>query len=161
MLAQFLVYATLNIFKVFNYSFYYGFCETCYNWNGFWPDSSNEISNYIFYSIPLISKYISQIKQFRKLLNPYNEPNRSNFRPLQPREDRTVFFISPHWSQYNSLLPLPRLPEPSISVLSNEYSTKLWMLPRQNAYMIPDEPKNDENSEARRPSGESQWTTTA
>lgn len=102
------------------------------------------------------------MKQFHKLWNPFNEPNKATFRSLQPREERTVFFISPHWSQYNSLLPLPKsLPEESISVLSPEYSTKLWMLPPQNAYMIPEEPKPkpEENSEVRRTSADSQWTT--
>lgn len=90
------------------------------------------------------------MKQFHILWDPYDEPIVRNFRPLQARKERTVFFISPHWSQYNSLLPLPKsLPETSISILSKEYATKPWMLPPQNAYMIPEppQPKKDDNAE--------------
>ncbi|KOB74950.1 putative major antigen [Operophtera brumata] len=83
------------------------------------------------------------IKEFRKLGDPWDEPNLRNFRPLQEREDRHVLFISPHWNQYNSLLPIPRVPEPSISVLSPAYEANLWMLPPQNAYMLPEEEEED------------------
>lgn len=77
------------------------------------------------------------MKEFRKLWDPWDEPNLGNFRPLQEKQDRHVFFIRPHWSLYNSLLPIPREPEPSMSIISPEYRTKLWMLPPQNAYMLP------------------------
>ncbi|KAL0882604.1 hypothetical protein ABMA27_001042 [Loxostege sticticalis] len=100
--------------------------------------------------VPRITLFASfeQMKQFRKLWDPWDEPNLRNYRPLQERGDRHVFFISPHWSQYNSLLPIPRVPEPSISVLSPEYQAKYWMLPPQNAYMIP-QPEEEEVEEER------------
>ncbi|CAG9794961.1 unnamed protein product [Diatraea saccharalis] len=92
-----------------------------------------------------LSASFEQMKEFRKLWNPWDEPNLRNFRPLQEQQDRHVFFISPHWSQYNSLLPIPRVPEPSISVLSPAYQANLWMLPPQNAYMLPEpEPEEQE-----------------
>ena len=73
------------------------------------------------------------MEQFRKIWDPWDEPNLGNFRPLQERQDRHIFYINPHWCQYNSLLPIPRvLPEPSISMLSPEYLKKPWMLPPQN-----------------------------
>ncbi|KAJ8727704.1 hypothetical protein PYW07_001823 [Mythimna separata] len=73
-----------------------------------------------------------QMKQFRKLWDPWDEPNLRNFRPLQERENRHIFYINPHWCQYNSLLPIPRIPEPSISILSHNYLKNPWMLPPQN-----------------------------
>ncbi|KAM3967331.1 carbonic anhydrase 1 [Aphomia sociella] len=88
-----------------------------------------------------------QMKEFRKLRDPWNEPNIGNFRPLQEAAERHILFIRPHWNQYNSLLPTPRVPEPSISVLSPAYETKLWLLPPQNAFMLPppeDVPVEDE-----------------
>ncbi|XP_028175796.1 carbonic anhydrase 1-like [Ostrinia furnacalis] len=98
--------------------------------------------------VPRITLFASfdQMKAFRKLWDPWDEPNRGNNRPLQEREDRHVFFISPHWSQYNSLLPIPRVPEPSISVLSPAYEANYWMLPPQNAYMIP-QPEEEKTEE--------------
>ncbi|CAB3239454.1 unnamed protein product [Arctia plantaginis] len=87
-----------------------------------------------------------QMMAFRKIWDAWDEPLLRNFRPLQPRRNRHVFFISPHWSQYNSLLPIPRVPEESISILSPEYQTKLWMLPPQNAYMLPQEEKQVEET---------------
>ncbi|VVD04680.1 unnamed protein product [Leptidea sinapis] len=95
--------------------------------------------------IPRKSIYASldQMKEFRKLWDPWDEPNLRNFRPLQERQNRQILFINPHWNQYNSLLPTARvLPEESISELSPEYKTKLWMLPPQNAYMIPEPEEN-------------------
>ncbi|XP_026322272.1 carbonic anhydrase 2-like isoform X2 [Hyposmocoma kahamanoa] len=101
-----------------------------------------------------------QMKQFHKLWDPYDEPIVRNFRPLQAKEERTVFFISPHWSQYNSLLPLPKsLPETSISILSQEYATKPWMLPPQNAYMMSEQTKKDDDAKAQRTSDEKQMIT--
>lgn len=87
---------------------------------------------------------VFQMKEFRKIWDAWDEPLLRNYRPLQPRRDRHVFFISPHWCQYNSLLPIPRIPEESISILSSEYQEKLWMLPPQNAYMLPHEEKEEE-----------------
>lgn len=103
--------------------------------------------NYLGYLHLIFFAYylcIFQMKEFRKLGDPWDEPNLRNFRTLQEREDRHVFFISPHWNQYNSLLPIPRVPEPSISLLSPAYEANLWMLPPQNAYMLPEE---DETSQ--------------
>ncbi|CAK1546235.1 unnamed protein product [Leptosia nina] len=88
---------------------------------------------------------LEQMKEFRKLWDPWDEPNRRNFRPLQERQDRHVLFISPHWNLYNSLLPTPRIPEESISVLSPNYEANLWMLPPQNAYMLSNEEETVEN----------------
>lgn len=85
------------------------------------------------------------MKEFRKLWNPWDEPNLRNFRPLQERHDRHIFFISPHWSQYNSLLPIPRVPEPSIAILSPAYKTRPWLLPPQNADLLPQENENGED----------------
>ncbi|CAG4916978.1 unnamed protein product [Colias eurytheme] len=85
---------------------------------------------------------LDQMKQFRKLWDSWDEPNLRNFRPLQERNDRHVLFINPHWNQYNSLLPIPRVPEDSISVLSPEYMAHPWMLPPQNSYMLPKEKEN-------------------
>lgn len=79
------------------------------------------------------------MRAFRKLWDPWDEPNPRNFRELQDRHDRHVLFISPHWNLYNSLLPTPIIPESSISVLSLNYQNNLWMLPPQNAYMLPTE----------------------
>ncbi|XP_045766038.1 carbonic anhydrase 2-like [Maniola jurtina] len=86
--------------------------------------------------VPRTTLYASfeQMKEFRKLWDPWDEPNLRNFRPLQEKEDRHVFFIRPHWNQYNSLLPIPWEPEPSIAIISPEYQAKPWMLPPQNAY---------------------------
>ncbi|XP_075972060.1 carbonic anhydrase 3-like [Anticarsia gemmatalis] len=94
--------------------------------------------------IPRITLFASldQMKVFRKVWNPWDEPLLRNYRPLQERHDRTVFFIRAHWNQYNSLLPIPRIPEESISELSPAYQANLWMLPPQNAYMLP--PKETE-----------------
>lgn len=72
------------------------------------------------------------MKQFRKLWDPWDQPNLRNYRSLQAREDRHVFFINPHWAQYSSLLPIPRIPQPSISMLSPAYLKNPWMLPAQN-----------------------------
>lgn len=72
------------------------------------------------------------MNEFRRLWDPWDEPNLGNFRPLQERQDRHIFFINPHWNQYNSLLPIPRVPEPSISLLSLAYRKNSWMLPIQN-----------------------------
>lgn len=60
---------------------------------------------------------------------------------------RHVWFVNPHWNQYNSTLPIPRVPEPSISELSPEYKNNLWMLPKQNEYMVVamEEQQNKEN----------------
>lgn len=97
-----------------------------------------------------MSQLYLQMKEFRRLWNPWDEPNLGNFRPLQEQGDRHLLFISPHWSQYNSLLPIPRVPEPSISVLSPAYQQNTWMLPPQNAYMLPENQTstvNEENKE--------------
>ncbi|XP_045446704.1 carbonic anhydrase 2-like [Melitaea cinxia] len=97
--------------------------------------------------VPRATLYASfeQMKEFRKLWNPWDEPNLRNFRPLQERHDRHIFFISPHWSQYNSLLPIPRVPEPSIAILSPAYKTRPWLLPPQNADLLPQENENGED----------------
>lgn len=88
------------------------------------------------------------MKEFRKLWNPWDEPNTGNFRPLQEKRTRHLFFISPQWSQYNSLLPIPRIPEPSISILSPAYLANPWMLPPKNAYMLLDsQPNGNDNEE--------------
>lgn len=84
------------------------------------------------------------MKEFRRLWDPWDEPNLGNFRPVQAREDRHVFLINAHWHQYNSLLPIPRVPEPSISVLSPAYVDNPHLLPPQNAYMIPKPPEENE-----------------
>ncbi|XP_053603806.1 carbonic anhydrase 2-like [Plodia interpunctella] len=106
--------------------------------------------------VPRITLFASfqQMKEFRKFWDPWDEPNLRNFRPLQERGERHVLFINAHWNQYNSLLPIPRIPEPSISVLSPAYEKNLWMLPPQNAYMLPEpepeeveETKNDNENE--------------
>ncbi|XP_021194409.3 carbonic anhydrase 1 [Helicoverpa armigera] len=75
---------------------------------------------------------LEQMNEFRRLWGPWDEPNLRNYRPLQERGGRHVFFINPHWAQYNSLLPISRVPEPSISVLSPAYRKNSWMLPPQN-----------------------------
>ncbi|XP_021208935.1 carbonic anhydrase 1 isoform X1 [Bombyx mori] len=85
-----------------------------------------------------------QMNEFRQLWDPWDEPNLRNFRPLQQNENRHVFFINSHWSLYNTLLPLPRVPEPSISALSPAYENNLSLLPPQNAYMLPEESKECE-----------------
>lgn len=87
------------------------------------------------------------MKEFRKLWNPWDEPNLGNFRPLQEKGNRHLLFISPHWSQYNSLLPILRVPEPSISILSPAYRLNLWMLPLRNAYMLPETQANEKDKE--------------
>ncbi|XP_050343841.1 carbonic anhydrase 2-like [Nymphalis io] len=94
--------------------------------------------------VPRITLHASleQMKEFRKLWNPWDEPNLRNFRPLQERQDRHVFFLSPHWSQYNSLLPVPRIADPSISILSTAYEKHPWMLPPQNANLLTQENEN-------------------
>ncbi|CAG5041445.1 unnamed protein product [Parnassius apollo] len=84
--------------------------------------------------------YIIKMAEFRKLWDPWDEPNLANYRPLQERQDRHVLFINPHWSQYNSLLPIPRIPEQSISILSPAYQEHPWMLPLQNR---PPDPKEE------------------
>ncbi|KPJ06002.1 Putative carbonic anhydrase 3 [Papilio machaon] len=91
--------------------------------------------------VPRVILYASteQMEQFRKLWDPWDNPNMGNFRPLQDVADRHVFFINAHWNQYNSLLPIPRLPEKSISVLSPAYQANPWMLPPQNRVSIPNE----------------------
>lgn len=85
------------------------------------------------------------MNEFRKLWDPWDEPNLRNFRPLQEREGRHIFFVNPHWNQYNSLLPIPRIAEPSISDLSPAYKNNLWMLPKQNAYMLPQDEQETTN----------------
>ncbi|GBP17466.1 hypothetical protein EVAR_8814_1 [Eumeta japonica] len=77
------------------------------------------------------------MNQFRKLMSYCKEPIQNNYRPLQEREERHVFFINPHWSQYNTLLPIPRILDPSLSILSPVYRDDYSLLPVQNAYMIP------------------------
>ncbi|KAJ0178665.1 hypothetical protein K1T71_005440 [Dendrolimus kikuchii] len=102
--------------------------------------------NYVLrWLVPRTTLFASfdQMKEFRKLWDPWDEPNLKNFRPIQDGEDRHVFFINPHWNQYNSLLPISRIPEPSISDLSPAYKNNLWMLPPQNAYMLP-KPEEEE-----------------
>ncbi|XP_030033472.1 carbonic anhydrase 1-like isoform X3 [Manduca sexta] len=96
--------------------------------------------------VPRVTLFASleQMKEFRKIWDPWDEPNLRNFRPLQNNEGRHVLFINPHWNKYNSLLPIPRIPEPSISVLSPAYQANPWMLPPQNAYMIPNEDEHQE-----------------
>ncbi|XP_072939617.1 carbonic anhydrase 1-like [Epargyreus clarus] len=96
--------------------------------------------------VPRITLFASfeQMKEFRKLWDPWDEPNLRNYRQLKDREDRHVLFICPHWNQYNSLLPIPRVPEPSLSVLSPAYQAHPWMLPAQNAYMQPSAEENTE-----------------
>ncbi|XP_049870343.1 carbonic anhydrase 2-like [Pectinophora gossypiella] len=94
-----------------------------------------------------------QIKEFRKLWDPWDEPNPGNCRPLQEQKDRKIFLINPHFNLYNSLLPLPTKPEPSISVLSDEYTSKPWMLPSIEASLQAvlekalrgDEPEEEQN----------------
>ncbi|CAG9137569.1 unnamed protein product [Plutella xylostella] len=88
--------------------------------------------------MPRTALYASyeQIGEFRKLWDPWDEPLLRNFRELQEREDRHIFFISPHYNQYRSLLPIPRVPEESISILSPAYQANPWMLPPENAYML-------------------------
>lgn len=83
------------------------------------------------------------MKEFRKLWDPWDEPIVRNFRPLQERNDRHVLFIRPHWNQYNSLLPIPRIPEPSISILSPAYQANPWMLPKQNVDLQTQPEKNE------------------
>ncbi|XP_039749906.1 carbonic anhydrase 3-like [Pararge aegeria] len=98
--------------------------------------------------VPRITLFASfeQMKEFRKLWDPWDEPIIRNFRPLQEKHDRHVFFIRPHWNQYRSLLPIPKLPEPSITIVSPEYRAKPWMFPPQNAYMLPEpEQENDDS----------------
>ncbi|XP_023944704.2 carbonic anhydrase 2-like [Bicyclus anynana] len=94
-----------------------------------------------------LSASLNQMKEFRRLWNPWDEPNLRNFRPLQEKQDRHVFFIRPHWNQYNSLLPIPRLPWPSISIVSPAYQANLWMLPPQNAYMLPKQDIENEDKQ--------------
>lgn len=84
------------------------------------------------------------MQEFRMLWDPWDEPNVRNFGPIQEREDRHVFLINPHWNLYNSLLPIPRTPEPSISVLSPAYEANPWMLAPQNAHMLP-KPDDEES----------------
>ncbi|XP_041970837.1 putative carbonic anhydrase 3 isoform X2 [Aricia agestis] len=79
-----------------------------------------------------MSASFEQITEFRKLMDPWDEPLKKNFRTLQERGDRHLFFINPRWSQHNSLLPIRRVPEPSMSVLSPAYQANSWMLPPQN-----------------------------
>ncbi|KAL4706917.1 hypothetical protein ACJJTC_012376 [Scirpophaga incertulas] len=83
-----------------------------------------------------LSASYHQMKQFRQLWNPWDEPNLGNFRPLQQRENRHILFITPHWSLYNSLLPIPRVLETSTSALSPKYQANPWMLPPQNMCTI-------------------------
>ncbi|XP_059049744.1 carbonic anhydrase 1-like [Achroia grisella] len=89
--------------------------------------------------IPRITLFASfdQMKEFRKLWDPWDAPNLGNCRPLEETAGRHIFFINPHWNLYNSLLPIPRLPEPSISIFSPAYEQNLSLLPPQNAYMLP------------------------
>ncbi|XP_068631418.1 carbonic anhydrase 2-like [Battus philenor] len=90
----------------------------------------------------VLSASYEQMDEFRKLWDPWDNPNLGNFRPLQDRADRKVFFINPHWNQYNSLLPIPRVPEPSISFLSASYIKYPWLLPPQNREPEPNEEEN-------------------
>ncbi|KAJ2952005.1 hypothetical protein O0L34_g4267 [Tuta absoluta] len=96
---------------------------------------SNHAIRWIVARTPLWAT-MEQIQNFRTLYDVWDEPNQGNLKPLQDRHDRHVFFISPHWNLYNSLLPIPRLTEPSISILSDEYKRKTWMLPPQNASLL-------------------------
>ncbi|XP_026737149.1 carbonic anhydrase 1-like isoform X2 [Trichoplusia ni] len=97
-------------------------------------DTARGESFVIKWLVPRTTLFASydQIREFRKLWDPWDEPNLRNFRPLQEKGERHVFFINPHWCQYNSLLPIPRVPEPSISVLSPAYMKNPKMLPPQN-----------------------------
>ncbi|XP_047984367.1 carbonic anhydrase 1-like [Leguminivora glycinivorella] len=123
--------------------------------------------NTVRWLVPRVTMFASfeQMNEFRKLWNPWDEPNLGNFRPLQERGkffvpdddnppeflDRHIWSINPHWNLYNSTLPIPRVPERSISILSPEYRTKWWMLPPQNEYMITEminEQEGGENKEA-------------
>ncbi|XP_013144971.1 PREDICTED: carbonic anhydrase 3-like [Papilio polytes] len=102
--------------------------------------------------VPRVILYASteQMEQFRKLWDPWDNPNMGNFRPLQDVADRHVFFINAHWNQYNSLLPIPRVPEQSISVPSPAYQANPWMLPPQNRVSVSNEAtenKKDNNKE--------------
>ncbi|XP_061710906.1 carbonic anhydrase 1-like [Cydia pomonella] len=113
--------------------------------------------------VPRVTMFASfdQMNEFRKLWNPWDEPNLGNFRPLQERGkfvipdddnppvtfDRHIWCINPYWNLYNSTLPIPRVPERSISILSPEYRTKWWMLPPQNEYMITEMINEQENAE--------------
>ncbi|OWR55392.1 carbonic anhydrase 2-like isoform X1 [Danaus plexippus] len=92
---------------------------------------------------PTLYASFDQMKEFRKLWDPWDEPIVRNFRPLQERNDRHVLFIRPHWNQYNSLLPIPRIPEPSISILSPAYQANPWMLPKQNVDLQTQPEKNE------------------
>ncbi|KAI5646577.1 eukaryotic-type carbonic anhydrase domain-containing protein [Phthorimaea operculella] len=77
-----------------------------------------------------------QIQSFRTIWDVWDEPNKGNLRPLEERKNRHVFFINRHWNLYNTLLPIPRIKEPSISILSDEYKRKPWMLPPLNSSLI-------------------------
>ncbi|XP_047037263.1 uncharacterized protein LOC124642704 [Helicoverpa zea] len=81
---------------------------------------------------PTLFASLEQLDEFRKLWDPWDEPNQGNFRPLQDRHNRHVFFINPHWAKYNSLLPIPRVDEPGVTTLSQAYQKYPWMLPPQN-----------------------------
>lgn len=76
------------------------------------------------------------MKEFRKLMNPWDEPLLRNYRPIQQRSGRRLFFFKPHWCLYNSLLPIPVHPDPPITILSPVYMNHPHLLPKQNAYML-------------------------
>ncbi|XP_037296453.1 carbonic anhydrase 1-like isoform X2 [Manduca sexta] len=121
------------------------FCEDYFLYWGGLKTAKGE-TYVVRWLVPRVTLFASleQMKEFRKIWDPWDEPNLRNFRPLQNNEGRHVLFINPHWNKYNSLLPIPRIPEPSISVLSPAYQANPWMLPPQNAYMIPNEDEHQE-----------------
>lgn len=65
----------------------------------------------LFNAIPLFNRAFprDKIAEFRTLHDEKGVPILSNIRPIKPRQEKSVFHVSPSGSLYASLLPLPRV----------------------------------------------------